>query len=110
VPAGASRAHEVARLGRALPEGPEERSSGMKLTFEGFDRITADPMVLEGKPCVRGMRLTVQRILQVLASNPSWTDLRKDYPELEEEDVRQVLGFAAASLGDHVVPVKTPAE
>jgi uncharacterized protein (DUF433 family) len=81
----------------------------MKLTFEGFDRITADPTVLEGKPCVRGMRLTVQRILHALASNPSWTDLRKDYPELEEEDVRQVLGFAAASLGDRVVPLKTTA-
>jgi uncharacterized protein (DUF433 family) len=80
----------------------------MKVTFEGFDRITADPAVLEGKP-VRGMRLSVQRILDVLAGNPSWADLRKDYPELEEEDVRQVLGFAAASLGDRVVPLNTPA-
>ena len=79
----------------------------MKVTFEGFDRITADPAVFEGKPCVRGMRLSVQRILDVLASNPSWADLRKDYPELEEEDVRQVLGFAAASLGDRVVPLNT---
>jgi uncharacterized protein (DUF433 family) len=81
----------------------------MKVTFEGFDRITADPAVLDGKPCVRGMRLSVQRVLDVLASNPSWADLRKDYPELEEEDVRQVLGFAAASLGDRVVPLNTPA-
>jgi uncharacterized protein (DUF433 family) len=81
----------------------------MMVTFEGFDRITADPAVLEGKPCVRGMRLSVQRVLDVLAHNPSWTDLRRDFPELEEEDIRQVLGFAAASLGDRVVPLKTPA-
>jgi uncharacterized protein (DUF433 family) len=81
----------------------------MKMTFEGSDRITADPAVLDGKPCVRGMRLSVERVLDVLASNPSWVDLRKDYPELEEEDVRQVLGVAAASLADRVVPFNTPA-
>ena len=81
----------------------------MKVTFEGFDRITADPAVLEGKPCVRGMRLSVQRVFDVLANNPSWSDLKKDFPELEEEDIRQVLGFATASLGDRVVPLKTPA-
>jgi uncharacterized protein DUF433 len=41
----------------------------MKTTFEGFDRITADPAVLEGKPCIRGMRLCVQRVLDIL----TWT-------------------------------------
>ncbi len=68
----------------------------MKITFEGFPRITADPSLLEGKPCIRGMRLSVQRVLDILSENPSWDDLRQDYPELEEEDVRQALGFAAA--------------
>jgi uncharacterized protein (DUF433 family) len=57
----------------------------------------------------RAAALSVQRVLDVLANNPSWVDLRKDFPELEEEDIRQVLGFAAASLGDRVVPLNTPA-
>ena len=81
----------------------------MKVVFEGFDRITADPAILEGKPCIRSMRLSVQRVLDILSENPSWDDLRQDYPELEEEDIRQALSFAAASLGDRVVPIRIPA-
>ena len=81
----------------------------MVVTFERFDRITADTAVLNGKPCVRGMRLSVERVLEVLAQNPSWDDLRQDYPELEPEDIRQVLAFAAASLGDRVVPLPVSA-
>jgi len=42
------------------------------------------------------MRLSVQRVLEILASNPSWDDLRQDYPELEPEDIRQALAYAAA--------------
>ena len=70
--------------------------SSMTLAFQGFDRITTDPEVLGGKPCIRGMRLSVQRVLEILAQNPSWDDLRQDYPELEAEDLRQALAFAAA--------------
>ena len=76
------------------------------MMYRDFDRITAEPGKLEGKPCVRGMRLSVQRVLEILADNPSWDDLRADYPELDAEDVRQVLAFAAASLGnERLVPV-----
>lgn len=81
----------------------------MVVSFEGFDRIMADPAIQDGKPCVRGLRLTVQRVLDVLATNPSWADLRADYPELEDEDVAQVLAFASASLSDRIVPRHIPA-
>jgi hypothetical protein len=54
----------------------------MALGFPGFDRITADPAILGGKPCIRGLRLSVQRVLEVLAQNPSWDELRLDDPEL----------------------------
>ncbi len=79
----------------------------MTVTFEGFDKITADPEILGGKPCIRGMRISVRQVLDILASNPSWEDLRQDYPELEPEDIRQALAFAAASLGDRIVPLPT---
>ena len=69
----------------------------MSLSFEGFDRITADPAILGGKPCIRGMRISVQQVLDILARNPSWEELREDYPELEPEDLRQSLAFAAAA-------------
>jgi uncharacterized protein (DUF433 family) len=78
-------------------------------SFRGFDRITADPAVLGGKPCIRGMRLSVQRLLEILSETASWNDLREDYPEIEEEDIRQALAFAAAMLGDRIIPFESPA-
>jgi uncharacterized protein (DUF433 family) len=73
-------------------------------TFHGFDRITSDPQMLGGKPCIRGLRISVQRVLAILAQNLSWAAVRDDYPELEEEDIRQALAFAAAYLMDTGIP------
>lgn len=72
----------------------------MPTRFPGYPRITADPQVLSGKPCIRGMRISVQQLLQILSENPSWDDLSADYPELEPEDIRQALAFAADQLTD----------
>jgi len=66
----------------------------------GFDRITIDPDQMGGQPCVRNMRLTVRRVLQAIATYPDRCELFREYPELEEEDVKQVLEFAAANLCD----------
>ena len=71
-----------------------------------FDRITSDPAVMNGQPCIRGMRLTVRRVLEALAIYPSWEDLRVEYPELEPEDIRQALAFAASNLADEIVPLE----
>ena len=66
----------------------------------GYDRITIDPDQMAGQPCVRQMRLTVRRVLQAIATYPDRRDLFREYPDLEEEDVKQVLEFAAANLWD----------
>jgi uncharacterized protein (DUF433 family) len=66
----------------------------------GFDRITVDPDKMGGQPCVRNMRLTVRRVLEAIATYPDRAELFREYPELEEEDVKQVLQFAAANLCD----------
>ncbi len=68
-----------------------------------FDRITFDPAVLNGQPCVRGLRLSVRRVLEALATYPDRDVLRAEYPELEDEDIRQSLEYAAATLDDKVV-------
>lgn len=81
----------------------------MKRTFRGFDRITVDQDVLGGKPCIRGLRLSVERVLEILSQNPSWDDLRQDYPELQPEDIEQALRFAAAQVSDQVIPLDSPA-
>jgi len=86
----------------------DDRDYPDAMHFQGFDRITADPEILGGKPCIRGMRLSVQRVLEVLATNPSRDELRSDYPELEDEDIRQALAFAARMLGERIAPLNHP--
>jgi uncharacterized protein (DUF433 family) len=55
---------------------------------------------MNGEPCIRDLRLTVRRVLQALATFPDRADLKREYPELEEEDIRQALAFASASIDD----------
>lgn len=72
-----------------------------------FERITSDPAVLNGQPCIRGMRLTVRRVLEALATHPNREQLRAEYPEIEDEDIRQALEYAAANLDDKVVELRS---
>ena len=68
-----------------------------------YDRITVEPSKCGGKPCVRGMRITVRRVLEILASSRDRDDILREYTFLEEEDLNQVLRFAAASIDDETV-------
>ena len=65
-----------------------------------FDRITVEPGKCGGKPCIRGMRITVRRVLELLAVYPDRATLLAEYPSLENEDLEQALGYAAAILDD----------
>jgi uncharacterized protein (DUF433 family) len=56
-------------------------------------RITINPTQMTGQPCIRGMRLTVRRVLSVLATHPNRTELFADYPDLEEADIQAALEF-----------------
>jgi len=64
-----------------------------------FDRITWNPNQMNGQPCIRGMRLTVRRVVEAVAIYPNRDDLFRNYPELQPEDVRQALAFAALGSG-----------
>lgn len=75
--------------------------------MEKFDRITWNPRQMNGQPCIRGMRMTVRRVVEAVAIYPNRDDLFRNYPELEPEDVRQALAFAAANLEDSAA--ETPA-
>ena len=61
---------------------------------------------MNGQPCIRGMRLTVRRVLEVLSLYPDWDELQAEYPELEKEDIRQALSFAAINLDNQVLPLE----
>ncbi len=63
--------------------------------MEGLDRITRNPAVKAGKPCIRGMRVTVGMIVGQVAAGHSAEDLLASYPYLEREDIVQALRYAA---------------
>ncbi len=60
-----------------------------------LDRITRNPDIMAGKPCIRGLRVTVGTLVGLVASGHSNTEILEAYPYLEEEDIRQALAYAA---------------
>jgi uncharacterized protein (DUF433 family) len=70
-----------------------------------FDRISWNAKQMNGQPCIRGMRLTVRRVVAAVAAYPVREELFRNYPDLEEEDIRQALEFAAANLADEVYEI-----
>ncbi|MEW6237734.1 MAG: DUF433 domain-containing protein [Candidatus Omnitrophota bacterium] len=68
-----------------------------------LDHITSNPARMNGQPCVRNLRLTVRRVVELVALYPNREELRREYLELEEEDIQQSLAYAAASLEDRVI-------
>jgi uncharacterized protein (DUF433 family) len=84
-------------------------TAAKETTAMSFDRITSDPTRLNGQPCIRGLRLTVRRVLEALATYPDRRELLSEYPELEEEDIRQALAYAAANLDDRITELRPTA-
>ena len=65
-----------------------------------LDRITLDPAVMSGKPCIRGLRVTVANILRQLANHRTTGEILAAYPNLESEDIDACLGYAALRVDD----------
>ena len=78
-----------------------------------YDRITSNPAHMNGQPCVRNLRLTVRRIVELVGLYTNREELFREFPELENEDIQQALAFAAASLDDQIIELagthETPA-
>ena len=70
-----------------------------------LDRITRNPAVMGGKPCLRGMRVTVGTLVGLVASGRSNSAILAAYPYLEEEDIRQALAYAAWRVEEIEVPL-----
>lgn len=73
-----------------------------------FDRITFDPTVMGGRACVRGMRIPVSLVVNLVANGMSVEEILREYPTLEAEDIREALRYAASLAGEEVYPL--PAE
>jgi uncharacterized protein (DUF433 family) len=72
-------------------------------TVDLFDRITVEPGKCGGKPCIRGMRITVRHVLELLATYPDRAALLSECPFLAPEDLQQALHYAAATVDDERV-------
>jgi uncharacterized protein (DUF433 family) len=68
-----------------------------------FDRIVSDPAILGGKPIVRGTRISVEFILELIASGATRDDILKKYPHLSAADIEQALGYAAAAVRNEII-------
>jgi uncharacterized protein (DUF433 family) len=70
-----------------------------------LDRITRNAAVMGGKPCIRGMRVTVGTIVGLVASGHTFSEILDAYPYLEDEDIRQALTYAAWRVEEIEVPL-----
>jgi uncharacterized protein (DUF433 family) len=73
----------------------KRRNSGYTSTMDLLNRITHDPTVMGGRPCIRGMRVTVGTIMGLLAAGRTQQEILNAYPYLEPEDVQAALSYAA---------------
>jgi len=71
-----------------------------------FDRITQDPSVLAGRATIRGLRISVAHVVNLVANGMAPAEIVQELPDLEEEDVRQALAYAAALAHDEVHPLR----
>lgn len=88
--------------GNAL-DGASKQYTERNLTH--LERITADPEVCGGRPCIRGLRVRVSDILELLAGGATREDILHDYPYLEADDITAALEFAARQADHPVVRV-----
>jgi uncharacterized protein (DUF433 family) len=65
---------------------------------------------MSGQPCGRNLRLTVKRLLEALSTYPDRAELAREYPELDDEDIRQALDYAAAVFDDKVIDLPKSAD
>jgi uncharacterized protein (DUF433 family) len=72
---------------------------------QAFDRITQNPNVLAGRAAIRGLRISVAHVVNLIANGMTPAQVMAELPDLEEEDVRQALGYAAALAHDEVHPL-----
>jgi len=68
-----------------------------------LDRITSDPEICGGRPCIRGMRVRVKDILDLLTAGASRTDILADFPYLEDDDITAALEYAAQHVDHRVI-------
>ncbi len=71
-----------------------------------FDRITVDPHQMGGVPCLRGLRIPVATIVGLVAEEKTYPQILADYPDLEVQDIRQAMAYAAEAVRERELPLR----
>ncbi|MCP3935194.1 MAG: DUF433 domain-containing protein [Actinomycetia bacterium] len=74
-----------------------------------FERITTDPDVMGGQPCIRGMRFPVATIIVMIADGMSTDEILTEHPDLEPDDITESLHYAALAVRERELPLRQPA-
>lgn len=74
-----------------------------------FSRITTDPSRMDGVPCIRGLRFPVATVVAMVADGMSDEEILAEHPDLEGEDIREALRFAALAVQERELPLRQPA-
>ena len=74
----------------------------------GFERITVRPDQMGGVPCIRGLRIPVATVVAMVADGMTPTEILEAYPDLQNEDIREALRYAAEALRERELPLATP--
>ena len=70
-----------------------------------FTRITVDPKQMGGVPCIRGLRIPVSTVVEMVAEGMSEEEILRAYPDLEPEDIREALRYAAVAVREREIPL-----
>ncbi|MGH7571531.1 MAG: DUF433 domain-containing protein [Gemmatimonadota bacterium] len=73
-----------------------------------FERITVKPDQMGGVPCIRGLRIPVATVVAMVADGMTPTEILNAYPDLEAEDIREALRYAAEAVSERELPIVTP--
>jgi uncharacterized protein (DUF433 family) len=84
----------------------EKQQHVIELRHPQFSRITINPQVCMGKPCIRGMRFPVVTLVGYLAGGMTMDEILQDFPFLEKADILEALGFAATSMDQNYMPLQ----
>lgn len=72
-----------------------------------FKRITFDPKIMGGQACIRGMRIPVATVVKLVAAGMTMEEILENYPDLEEEDIREALRYVAHLAEDRLIEVRS---
>jgi len=99
---------EREKIVRVIGTGPDEPMPERSFCAMKFTRITANPYQMDGVPCIRGLRIPVATVVGMVADGMTDEEILATYPDLQPEDIREALRYAAEAVRERELPLTVP--